>query len=382
MMKKNAWVMILLMMLVFIINFEYSVVMSLAPKIASTYRIDGSKITYLFIGFSFMGLFAPFLGYYADRFGIKRLMILGLAVFTLGAAVIVCFGNIAGYVIGRSFMGIGFYSLISLTTSYMSSIVDYSRLGVASGFHRLAVAGAFFASPLVGSYFAVHYSVSTLYALIGAVSIFLTGVTCFIPDVKSSARMDFANVKKILTSKDAMKLIIVIFGLTVPSVYIFNYFSIYLSEHRFSQTFISSLYSIIAVGSLIGGAVILFVSDKIGKTRLAIYGIVLSVFAIFPLPVTYKPLLIVASFMLGLGFDTIWGLIFPISSKVFETGKSTFLTILSLAMGMTNVFSNITAPLVNRAGDFHTHVFVAAGSLSIALLIFYSVIKRYRGILD
>lgn len=381
MIKKNLWIIILLMMLVFIINFEFSVVMSLAPKIAATYRVAGSNITYLFIGFSLMGLFAPFLGYYADRFGIKRLMILGLAVFTLGAFVIVYTNKIAGYFIGRSLMGIGFYSLLSLTTSYLSSIVEYSKLGVVSGFHRLAVAGAFFASPLVGSYFALNYSISALYGLIGGVSLILTGLTFFIPDIKSSTEMDLTNVKTILTSKASLKLIIVIFGLTIPSVYIFNYLSIYLSVQNYSQTFISSLYSIIAVGSLLAGMVILFLSDQIGKTRVAISGIILSVIAILPLALLDKLGLMIASFLLGLGFDTIWGLIFPISSKIFATGKSTFLTILSLAMGMTNVLSNLTAPLVNKAGGFPAHVFIATGSLLIAILAFNSVRKSYRGIL-
>ena len=377
--KKNLGTIILLMMLVFIINFEYSVVMSLAPKIAVTYQINGSNITYLFIGFSLMGLFAPFLGYYADRFGLKRLIILGLAAFTLGAAIIVYSSNITGYFIGRSFMGIGYYSLLSLTTSYLSYIIEYSKLGTVSGFHRLAVAGAFFFSPLVGSYFAINYSVTALYALIGGVSLFLIGLTFFIPEVKSSGRMDFSNVKKILTSPVSLKLIIVIFGLTVPSVYIFNYFSLYLSGHNFSQGFINALYSIIAVGSLLAGAVIILSSDKVGKTRVALYGIVLAALAILPLAVPAKGILIVAAFMLGLGYDTIWGLIFPISTKFFTTGKSTFLTILSLVMGMTNVISNITAPLVNKTGDFPAHVLVATGSLLLALFTFYSVLRRYKG---
>lgn len=379
--KNNSWIIILLMMLVFIINFEYSVVMALAPKIAATYEIDGSNITYLFIGFSLMGLFAPFLGYYADRFGIKKLMIFGLAVFSLGAFVIVSTGKVAGYFIGRSLMGIGYYSLLSLTTSYLSSLVTYNKLGAVSGFHRLAVAGAFFASPLVGSYFALNYSVSTLYALIGGVSLFLMGATFFIPDIKNSTKMDLSNVKRILQSKDSLQMIIVIFGLTVPSVYIFNYFSIYLSQENFSQTFITSLYSTIAVGSLIAGAVILFLSDRLGKTKVALTGIILSILAILPLAILDKFILIIASLLLGLGFDTIWGLVFPISSQIFKTGKSTFLTILSLAMGLTNVFSNITAPLVNKTGGFPAHIFVATGSLLIAILTFNSVIKRHQKIL-
>lgn len=169
--------------------------MSLAPKLASTYRIDGSKITYLFIGFSLMGVFAPFLGYHADRLGIKRLIILGLAVFMSGGIVVACFGSAAGYFIGRSLMGIGYYSLLSLTTAYISSIVDYGKLGAISGLSRLAVAGAFFASPLAGAYFALKYSIPALYGLIAGASFLLMILAFFIPDVKSSGGMDVARQK-------------------------------------------------------------------------------------------------------------------------------------------------------------------------------------------
>ncbi len=376
--SKKRLLVILMMAIVYIINFEISVIMSLGPKLVETYGISTSDITYLFIGFSLMGVFAPFLGYLADKFGLKNTLILGVAFFLVGSTLTVFTRTPVAYFITRSIMGVGYYSLLSLTTSFLSSIVKYSKLGLVSGLHRFAIAGAFFSSPLIGAYLVSRYDFHMIYIFVAVVSFILLICLFFIPNVRSSESMELKNVKDVLVDKKAIMLIISVFGLTITSKYVFNYLGLHLSAISYNQATISSVYSFGAVGSILAGLIIILLSDKLGKVRVALFGITLSFLSVASLLLDQKFVVFLGFFLLGIGYDISWGLLFPVASNFYKKGKSTFLTGLTLATGLAGVFSNISAPYVNSKTGFAGNIMVSLIGLAVSGIAFYTAIKYNR----
>ncbi len=377
-MQKTPVLIILIMLTVYILNFEYSVIWSQAPAMVETYGINGSQITFLLIGFALTGVFAPFLGYRADKFGLKRTMMLALLFYLVGSFLTIFTKSALAYFLARTIMGIGYYSLLSLTTSFMTMLVDYEHLGKVSGLHRFAVAFAFFSSPIIGNYLVGNYGFHAIYVFTSVFVLMLLLFYIFIPNIKSSDEMELKNIRLILTDKRAIKFIIAVFALAIPSKYIFNYLSLHLSTLDYSSGLIANIYSFGAVGSLLAGILILSASDKFGKNKMAILGLILSILAVLSLLSTNVTMVFIAFFILGIGYDTIWGLIFPIASKVFKNGKSTFLTILALTSAMTNVFSSFTGPIVNANFAFKGNIIASSLSLLLSLLAFYMAIKTMK----
>src|SRR5690554_6890417 len=139
----------ILMILQFIITFEMSMVMPLAPIISTIYQINPSTITYLNMGYAASGLLSPIFGYWADHFSMKKIIILSTLFFAFGSF-IVSINTKEMYVFGRFLLGIGYYNLSSIIMSYTSTIVTNNRLGLVSGLYKVAFSLGAFASPIIG----------------------------------------------------------------------------------------------------------------------------------------------------------------------------------------------------------------------------------------
>lgn len=78
----------ILMVLQFVITFEMSMVMPLAPIISTIYQINPSTITYLNMGYAASGLLSPVFGYWADHFSMKKIIIISTLFFAFGAFIV------------------------------------------------------------------------------------------------------------------------------------------------------------------------------------------------------------------------------------------------------------------------------------------------------
>jgi MFS family permease len=95
-----------LMAIQLVITFEMSMVMPMAPLIASIYQVEQSNVTLLNMGYALSGLFVPFLGMMADKIGNKRILIFSSFLICGGQRVSVfVWSNPWGFVLGRTILG-------------------------------------------------------------------------------------------------------------------------------------------------------------------------------------------------------------------------------------------------------------------------------------
>jgi len=353
----------ILMILQFIITFEMSMVMPLAPIISTIYQINPSTITYLNMGYAASGLLSPIFGYWADHFSMKKIIILSTLFFAFGSF-IVSINTKEMYVFGRFLLGIGYYNLSSIIMSYTSTIVTNNRLGLVSGLYKVAFSLGAFASPIIGLQLLKVIAFDDIYLLLMIISVVIALFLFIIPEAQTqeSFRINVSDVFDIFKDKKAKYMIWANVLLSLPTIFFYNYVSINFSSLGISQNNISVFYSVVAAGSIAAGVLISVFSDKFGKRKMSYLSTILSGLALIPFVFMSKNLLVIG-FVFGLFYDTIWGLFYPVGSTFYLHKRATFLTILSSVTSLTNLLSNATGPLIYQFGGFSLLMIISAVGL-------------------
>ena len=374
---KTKYVIIFFMFITFFTVFEMNVVLPLAPLIARQYGINLADISLLNLGYSLMGLLAPIFGYYSDRYNIKWVLLLNLFIFCAGCAVMVLGRGIFVFVTARALIGLSYYSIVGLTAAYTAGAVSPDRIGYVGGFYKLAFGIGIVASPMLGAWITEYFDFTMIYILLfGAGLIGAAGVFFLPPAEEKEEKITWPEAKSLLKEQKVKVYVLITFALSVPAVLFYNYYSIHLEMLCFSQAEISGMYTFVSAGSVAAAVLIIFLGEKIGKLRMAIGGLILCTLTVLPLALSGRLILIMTSFFFGVGYDTIWGLHFPLSSLIYKKGNSTFLTILSLSMAFTNVVTNLTAPLIYHAGGFLWNMIICFAALLLTTLLYVRENRR------
>lgn len=370
----------IILMVQLVVTFEMNVVLPLAPIIADLYQIPAYQVPYMNLGFAVFGMFAPVLGYSSDKFGLKNVIVFTLLLFVSGSFLIASVPSIIAYVLGRSLMGLSFFTMLGIGLSYLSLLVKEERLGVVSGLHRIAFGSGVLISPLVGTYLAQNTSFFMIYRMLGVMMILLIAmIIVFTPNVLvHEEKVSMQALKKIIRGTKEKRMMLITFLMSLPAVFFFNYLSVYLSGIGVNSNQIASIYTIVAVGSTSGGIAILFFSDRFGKANMlykasALIPLSLLLFFVF---ITNTWLAFIFGFFFGFLFDTSTGLLFPVGSLLVKQFTSTFLTILSLTMSFTSVISNIVGPTLYDLGGFMLLVIIIASGIGVASLLIKTTAKE------
>lgn len=369
---KNSWIAIFLLLLIqFVVTFEMSVVMPLAPYISELYNIASHQVTYMNIGYAAFGMLAPIIGFNSDKIGIKKMIGFTLFLFFIGALLIANVTSLTAYIVGRSLMGIAFFTMLGIGLSYLSLLVQDNKLGVVSGLHRIAFGLGVFSSPFLGTYLIETIGFQSIYQMLAIVIALLIVlflmVSPNIPSLGSSASL--SSVGTLLKGSNEKKMIIITFLLSTPAIFFFNYLSIYLNHQDVSPQTIAAIYTTISFGSILGGINILFFSDKIGKAKMMISVATLAPIVLLGFYFSSGSLLYVTGLAFGFLFDSTTGLLFPVGSMLVTQYKATFLTVLSLVMSLTNVVSNIIGPSLYALGGFLLLTIITVVSISTAAIL-------------
>ncbi len=126
----------------------------------------GFTIFYLVVGIS-----SPFIGRVVDRFGAKRLIVLGAAVTGLGFASLMFISQLWHYYLGYAVVGIGVSAMGQVPTSAVVSTWFRKKRGLAIGIMSMAVGGGGVAiTPLVGNLLLPDFGWRIAYLALGIIA--------------------------------------------------------------------------------------------------------------------------------------------------------------------------------------------------------------------
>lgn len=375
-MRRFILPLLLLSLFQFVITVEMSMVMPLAPILATQYGIQIEKVAMLGIGYSVMGMFSPLIGKKADRFGEKNVLLISSFVFSIGAFLVSVSSTPVGYVIARAVLGIGFFTLLSMITAYTAKILPYEKMGKASGMFKLAFGIGVMLSPIIGQFMATIFSLQELYYSISIAMLSLTLLGLLLPKTSKNVHVP---AKEASSKPKINSILLASFLFSIPAIYFYNYLSVYLVEIGNNINYVTKAYTLVGVGTLTAAVLILLISDKLGKWYLLLIGSLLS--SVMVLFVYYGDSILLFIFLFGFTFDTLWGLFFPVSSKIKPEHNNYVLSMLSMGMALANTFSGFTSPLVYTHG-FIINIWISSISIFIGTIFYYKATKHKQMMLN
>lgn len=368
----------LLLALQFIASISMSMVFSLAPTITAFFGLPASNATFLNIGFVAAGLLSPLFGYAADRHGAKPVLILGTLIFVLGHGLAAFSTTVWLYFTARFLVGLGYSALLGLIVSYLSKLLDHSKMGSISAFLKLAFALGVFVSPVLAGTLVNWIGFQYLYlVLTGFGALLLLGLF-WIPSISLSheGHVTLKEVRELFKNKTVLSFLGVSLATALPGTVFFNFLSVFLSEKGYAQGNISLIYSMIGLGSIASAFVIFFLNKKLGMIRIFKYGLWITLIGLIPMLSLNPILIIVLAPFWSLGYDAIVGLINPVLAIEFRRHSGTVIMSVSLLNAIYGILINVLGPGLYQSFGFMGMLVIGILGTSLGTLSLHHALKK------
>ncbi len=351
---------LVLMAFQFTTTMTMSFILSVQPTLAVFFGIPVANVPYLNIGFIASGMLVPLFGYFADKKGLKTMMVLGAFIFSLGALLTSFASNAVIYFFTRMMIGIGHNVFFALVAVYYARLVDPKILVKVSGYFKLAFAAGIFMAPIAGAITVKFFTFQQFYLLSFALSLIFAIILTRIPVIENvhSTPVTINDFKSLFKIRFVRWLLLGSFLLSIAPNTIFSFLSIYLNSIGEAQESISFIYTVIGLGTIGSGFVIIFLGHKFHFKDLLKYGII-GIIITIPFMFTLSPWLILpTSFAFALAFDLVLGVLYPVASSLPVKNSASLTALVSLTMSVTALLASFINPILYQAYGFRLLVFI------------------------
>lgn len=351
---------LVLMAFQFTTTMTMSFILSVQPALAVFFGIPVANVPYLNIGFIASGMLVPLFGYFADKKGLKTMMVLGAFIFSLGALLTSFASNAVIYFFTRMMIGIGHNVFFALVAVYYARLVDPKILVKVSGYFKLAFAAGIFMAPIAGAITVKFFTFQQFYLLSFALSLIFAIILTRIPVIENvhSTPVTLNDFKSLFKIHFVRWLLLGSFLLSIAPNTIFSFLSIYLNSIGEAQESISFIYTVIGLGTIGSGFVIIFLGHKFHFKDLLKYGII-GIIITIPFMFTLSPWLILpTSFAFALAFDLVLGVLYPVASSLPVKNSASLTALVSLTMSVTALLASFINPILYQAYGFRLLVFI------------------------
>src|SRR5690625_2417969 len=374
--KKNISLAILLLNL-FIAFLGIGLVIPVLPTIMNELHLTGSMVGYLVSAFAIMQLLvSPIAGQWVDKFGRKKMIVIGLIIFSfsellfgLGKVVEVLF-------ISRLLGGVSAAFIMPAVTAFIADITTLETRSKAMGYMSAAISTGFIIGPGIGGFLAVlgtrvPFFVAAVFALISALISFLL--------LKEPERYKAGMIKEKTTGLKRMFnplyfiALLIIFISSFSLAAFDSLFSLFV-DHKFGFT--PKDIAVIISGAGIVGAisqVALFdiLTRKFGEIKLIRYCFIFSAVLVFLATIvhTYFYILLVTVFIF-VGFDLMRPAFTSYLSKVAGDEQG-------FVSGMNSMFTSIGNVIGPILGGFLFDIDLDYPFYSAAIFLVVGIVISY-----
>ncbi|MED4853346.1 multidrug efflux MFS transporter NorA [Caldifermentibacillus hisashii] len=349
--KKKKVTLSILLANLFLAFLGIGLVVPVLPTIMNELSINGAVVGYMVAVFAFVQLISsPIAGRWADRYGRKRMIVIGLVIFGLSEFLFGIGKTVEVLFLSRMFGGLSSAFIMPAVTAFIADITTAHERPKALGYMSAAINTGFIIGPGLGGFLA-EFSARLPFYVAGFLGVF-AAILSFIL-LKEPERLEETKVQEHTQSttwKVAFKPIYFIplllifissFGLSAFE----SLFSLFI-DHKFGFS-PKDIAIIIMGGGIIGavGQVFLFdyLTKKIGEIRLIRWCFLFSSIVVFVMTIVnhYFSILLV-TFIVFAGFDLIRPAVTTYLSKVAGNDQG-------FIGGMNSTFTsfgNIFGPIV------------------------------------
>lgn len=269
--KEQKAVLLILLSNVFIAFLGIGLVIPVMPSFMNMMHLSGKTMGYLVAVFAVAQLLmSPLAGRWVDRYGRKKIIIIGLFLFSVSELVFGLAGNAAMLYISRFLGGISAAFITPGVTAYVADITSIQERPKAMGYVSAAISTGFIIGPGIGGFIA-EYGIRMPFYFAAGIAFFACILSVFIlkeqltkqqlAEISANAKQTsfLTDLKKSLNPLYCIAFIIVFvlaFGLSAYET-VFSLFS----DYKFGFT-PKDIAAIITISSIFGVVVQIFMFGK------------------------------------------------------------------------------------------------------------------------
>ncbi|MCF3943732.1 multidrug efflux MFS transporter NorA [Oceanobacillus alkalisoli] len=349
-MEKKDWTLTLLLSNIFFVFLGIGLVIPVLPTIMNELSISGTVVGYLTAAFALAQLiFSPFAGKAVDKYGRKRMIIIGLFIFSfseflfgLGKTIEVLFAS-------RILGGISAAFIMPAVTAFIADITTPKTRPKALGYMSAMISTGFIIGPGIGGFLAEIGTRVPFFsaAACGLIVAFISILSLHEPKSKTDDMADMteelgkSGLKKVFMPMFFIAFIVIListFGLAAFD----SFFSLYTDhKHGFAP---SDIAIAITGGAIIGAIfqVVLFdwLTRWMGEINIIRWSLVISAVLVYAMTLANSYWQVMAvTFTVFIGFDLIRPAVTNYLSKIagneqgFVGGMNSFFTSLANVFG-------------------------------------------------
>jgi len=271
--KSSKFALYILMFNMFIAMAGIGLVIPVMPQYLETFGVAGQALGFIIASFALgQFLLSPLAGDLSDTFGRKKLIIVGLVVFSASQLWFGLATHEWMLYAARFISGIGGAFLIPATMAFVADITTLEERGKGMGLLGASMSLGFMIGPAIGGFLAkVSLTFPFFMAAIAAV---LSAVISFIilPDVKHAISVNPSGVKKseniLVQMKNSIKtpyfmMLVIIFVFSFGIANFQTTFSLYV-DHKYNYT-PQDIAIVLTVGGFAGVIVQTLIVNKLFK---------------------------------------------------------------------------------------------------------------------
>jgi DHA1 family multidrug resistance protein-like MFS transporter len=349
--KKKKITLSILLANLFLAFLGIGLVVPVLPTIMNELSINGAVVGYMVAVFAFVQLISsPIAGRWADRYGRKRMIVIGLVIFGLSEFLFGIGKTVEVLFLSRMFGGLSSAFIMPAVTAFIADITTAHERPKALGYMSAAINTGFIIGPGLGGFLA-EFSARLPFYIAGFLGVFAAILSfLLLKEPERTGETKLAEHTQSTTWKVSFKPIYFIplllifissFGLSAFE----SLFSLFI-DHKFGFS-PKDIAIIIMGGGIVGAVAQVFLFDyltkKIGEIQLIRWCFLFSSVVVFVMTIVnhYVSILLV-TFIVFAGFDLIRPAITTYLSKVAGNDQG-------FIGGMNSTFTsfgNIFGPIV------------------------------------
>src|SRR5699024_3578932 len=211
--RRKWWVLAVLVFGLLVIGFDTTILTVALPVL--TDELGASTTELQWIVNMYILLLAAFIlvaGSFGDRFGRKKVLLIGLVVFGVASVVAGYSTSTEMLIFARGMMGVGAAIMMPLTISILPTVFPPDERGKAISIWSAGMGIGLLIGPLLGGYVLVHFDWGAIFLInIPLIMITIVGVVYFVPESHDSRARKMDWLGMVLSSSG---LIFIVYALT------------------------------------------------------------------------------------------------------------------------------------------------------------------------
>lgn len=329
----------------------------------------------------------PLYGFLADRYGRRRMMLVGLAALVCGALITAAASAFGLTLVGFALLGFSKASFDPAMQAYVGDTIPYARRGRIMGILELPWSMSWFIGvPVAGFIIAAAGWRAPFWLLagLGLISLAAFWRLCrgcgSVMASRVPGRLSLAKL-----ARDRRRLIKIAAILSVPLLLVAaneNVFIVYGAwmeqDFGLSVSTLGVASVAISVAELSGELASAGLVDRLGKRRAVLGGLVLNAAAYLLLPRLTGALggALSGMFLIFLTFEFTIVCLLPLLSELTPNARAMLLAVSAAVMSLGRVISSLIGPRLWTAAGLPANAWVSAAAVTLAALILWRAARR------